>query len=135
MQCRVEAMHVGLHDVNAIVVHCAGGNRQLPTSVQPLLRLLDTCLLHTRQVLRTLLHAHMQSQHCDTIVVVLNCHHSCACSHRHFHAKSQPAIAHKYVALASCACLPCSSKQRFIYVPEMQVLSLSCHVDATLTAN
>ncbi len=61
MQCRVEAMHVGLHDVNAMVVNCAGGNGQLPTSVQPLLRLLDICLLHTRQVLHTLLH--YRSQH------------------------------------------------------------------------
>ena len=119
MQCRLEAMHVSLHDLNAMVVSCAGGSGQLPTYVQPSLRLLDTCSQHTRQVLHTLLHTH-SSQHTQQSALYdnhcgsrLSSH--CVSSHRHFHAK------HRLHLLTSrqvsCACL----------LPSINSCVVTCH--------
>ena len=139
-----------------MILNCADGNGQLPTSVQPLLRLLDTCLLHTRQVLHTLLRIHSSqhtqqsaytavsihsSQHCNIILVVLGCHHSCACSHGHFLAN------HRLQLLQSCYNCSCKLRlstiqhqqlstiqhqQLFICMPEMQAVSFSWHTELSL---
>ncbi len=135
MQCRLIAMHVGLHGVNAMVVNCAGGNGQLPTSVQPLLRLLDTCLLHTRQVLHTLLHIQESAYAAVStvtqllwfsVVITVCMFPRTLPYHRH------TALLQSMSACKQAACVYYTASNSCSVALEAQALSFQCHVEASL---